>query len=80
MPSRSKVANGPLGLERIERDHLLSHDGFHVEPGGEYPLGQHVVLQIDLMVEIHDAQVGHAQVINVRESQGDFDVRLVPVF
>ncbi len=58
----------------------LAHSRFHIDPGAENPLGQHVRLLVDLLVEDHDSQVGHAQIVNIREGQRDLDVGGGPVF
>ena len=75
-----EVADSALGLQRIERNVSPAHHRFHIQPGREYTFSQHVRLEIDLVVEIHNAQVGHAQVIDVGEGKGDFDIGVMPIF
>ena len=53
---------------------------FHIHPGGIDPLGQDVRLVIQYLVEYGQCHVGHADFIDVGESQGDSDWGRLPVF
>ena len=74
-----KFAHRSLAFQRIKRDLLPAHDGFHIKPGRKDALRQHIFFQIDLVVEIHDAQIGHAQIVNVGEGQSNFNVGAIPI-
>ena len=63
-----------LGFQSVEGDTFPAHEGFHVRPGREGPFGQGVLSLVDDVVEHGQAQVGHAQVVNVGEHQGYFNV------
>jgi len=62
-----KIADGVLGLQAVERNPFLAHQRFHVRPGGKDALRQHIRLAVDGVVEQHHPQVGHAQIVDIRE-------------
>jgi hypothetical protein len=63
-------------LSREEGHAALAHEGFHVGPGAEDALGEQVAVFVDDVVEDHQPQVGHADVVDVGKGQGDFEVYL----
>ncbi len=54
--------------------------GFHIGPGGIGALSQHIRALVEQLVQDRQSQVGHAQVVQVGEDQGDFRGDVVPVF
>ncbi len=75
-----ELADVSLVFQRVEGDALLAHDRFHVGPGGVNALCQEVAVLVDQVVEDHQPQVGHAEVVDVGEGEGDFVVNIGPVF
>src|SRR5690606_24447028 len=74
-----EVANGVFGLQRGEGYAPLAHHLFHVGPRREDALGQQVAVRVDDVVERHQPQVGHADVVDVGEGQGNAEIDLVPI-
>ena len=58
----------------------LAHRGDHIHPGDVSPLGQHVGPLIHRIVEDGKPQVGHAQIVDVREHEGQTIGHRVPRF
>ena len=72
---RERVA----ALERVERDPRLFHFLVHISPGGEGPLAPDEVKAVHGMVEDAHAEIGHADLIGVGETEGQPDIDLVLV-
>ena len=65
-------------LERVERQALALHRVEHVDPRRVRAFGEHVGLLIDDVVEDREAEVGHAEVVDVGEDERDLVRRSRP--
>ena len=71
-----EALEGAPGLQGEQRLPRLPQGLLHVRPGGEAPLAAHPVHTVQHMVEDAGPQVGHADLVHVREAQGKAKVRL----
>ena len=69
-----KTLHGILGLQAEEGDFLLLHDLVEVGPRRKNPLTPGVGAAVQLFVYDLDAEIGHADLIDVREADGEADV------
>ena len=75
---RSNSDNGMLGLERVQRDAVCAHQGFHVGPGRVGALGQRIRPLVDLVIQDLEAHVGDADVVDVGKDQRRSNCGLLP--
>ena len=78
-PDNVEICQSVFALQRVERDAVFPQGGFHIRPGGEDALGEGIFTAVDDLVQDGDAQVGHAQVVQVGEDQRDADGGGIPV-
>ncbi len=57
-----------------------AHQGFHIGPGRVGAFGQGIGALIDLSYRIFKPDVGNADVVDIREDQGDLRPGAVPIF
>ncbi len=67
-----QIASRELGmrLERVERHMALAHGFGHVRPGRIGALDRRVGALVQYIVEYGEAQVAHADLVDIRQSQG----------
>ena len=75
-----KVTDGMFGFQGEEREFLLTHGRFHILPGAVDALGQQIFMLVDDIVHDHQAQVRHAQIVNIGKSEGNFIIDFGPPF
>ena len=73
-PQDIKILHRVLGLDGKKRDMLFTHDGVQVGPRRIYPLTVHIRHLIEHIVKDLDPQMGHADIIYVREAHGKPDI------
>ena len=66
-----EIGDGVAGFQREQRDIRMAHLRLHVAPGGKDPLAPHAVHVVHDTVQDPHAQVGHADLVGVREAEGD---------
>ena len=64
-----KILHRVLTLQRPKRNLFPPHDFFHIAPRGKYPLTPHILLRIHHTVKDPHSQVGHTDLISVREAE-----------
>ena len=79
-PQDIKILHRVLGLDGKKRDMLFTHDGVQVGPRRIYPLTVHIRHLIEHIVKDLDPQMGHADIIYVREAHGKPDIHFFRVF
>ena len=67
------------GLQGEEGDTSDSHGLFHVNPGSVDPLRNEVLMLVDQLVQDHQAQVRHPNLVGIGKGQGQPDSRAIPV-
>ncbi len=65
-----EFGNRVLALECVQRKVSLAHGRFHVGPGQVSAFGEYVRLLVEDVIENGQAQVGHAQIVDIRKGQG----------
>ena len=73
-PDEVELCEGRTGLEREQGQAHFAHLFLHVEPGREDPLAVGVLPLVDEVVEDLDAEVGHADLIGVGETEREAQV------
>ena len=71
-----KIRDGLAGLQGKQGHPRPAHLLLHVAPGGEHPLAPHALHVVHHAVEDPHAQVGHADLIGVREAEGNAGIHL----
>ena len=79
-PDEVEVCHRVAALQGIEGHPLLPHALLHVHPGGEHPLAPKVRDLVHGPVQDLDAQMGHADLIGVREAEGEPDLHVILIF
>ena len=74
-----KIRDGVAALQAVERQALSPHLLFHIPPGGEHPLAPAPGQVVHHAVEDAHAQIGHADFIGIRETEGVAHLHLPPV-
>ena len=75
-----EVLHGVLAFQRPQGEAVLFHSLLHVAQGGEDTLAPDAVHFVHDAVENAHAQVGHADLIGIRETEGDPDADVIQVF
>ena len=71
-----KVRDGLAGLQGKQGHPRPAHLLLHVAPGGKHPLAPHALHVVHNAIENAHAQVGHADLIGVREAEGNAGIHL----
>ena len=74
-PEHVEVADRGARLEREERQAALAQHGLEVGPGQEDPLAGDAGLVVEQVVEEPEPEVGHADLVGVREAEREADPR-----
>ena len=59
---------------------MFAHECFHVEPGRIGAFSQRVVPLIHLIVKDLQANIGYADIVNIRKDKGNLGLNFVPIF
>ncbi len=78
-PDEIEFSQGMLALERVKRDTMQAHGSFHICPGGVGALSQRVGTLIHLVIQDRQPQIGHPQIINIREHQRQMSLHAIPI-
>ncbi len=68
-----------FGFERVQRDAVVAHQRFHVQPGRIGAFRQRILPLVDLVVQDLQADVRDADIINIGENKRNFCLDPVPV-
>ena len=74
-----KFPHRVLGFQREQRDVLFSHELIQIYPGRIDALAPDILPLIEHVIEDLDTQMGHADLIHVRETHAETDIHLLRV-
>ena len=74
-----KVGDGVAGFQGEQRHICLAHLLFHVAPRGKYTLAPHTGHVVHYAVQNPHAQIGHTDLIGVREAESNAGIHLALV-
>ena len=71
-----KFTERVAAFERVEGETLYAHLPVHIKPGSKHALAPHAVHVVHDAVQDPHAQVGHADLVGVREAEREADIHL----
>ena len=69
-----------LGFQGKERNMFLTHNFIQIHPRRKDTLTPDILTFIEHVVEDHHAQIGHTDLINIREAHGKADIYVILIF
>ena len=69
-----------LGFQGKERNMFLTHDLIQIHPRRKDTFTPDIFTFIEHVVEDHHAQIGHADLIDIRKAHGKTDVNFIFIF